>query len=911
MSFASVVYQLLIGPLSLIFEIVFSIVNRLLPNPGYTIIVLSLIVNILVLPLYNRAAAIQKNQSDIEAQLAPMITHIKKSFSGDERIMMLQTYYKQNHYSPIHVVKGSFSILLQVPFFLAAYNLLSGMKLLQGVAFGPIGDLGAPDQMLRVHQTSINLLPIIMTLINFLAGYIYLKGMPLKSKVQTYGTAIVFLILLYNSPSGLAFYWTLNNAFSMVKNLFSKFKHSKLILDISAFLIGLFITVFVFATHYFSLKVSSCLIILALGLMIPLALKVTSKKASTIHFEISTNKHDTKAFILGCAFMTLLTGALIPSALISDSPLEFVDIMNMHNPNIYILHSCVSAAGLFLVWFPLFFYLASPLIRRIMRHFCLACASVFAVNYFCFGSGLGQISSDFIFDDFPMYSTKVVILNGLCCCFVLVITIILSKFKTKALSAVFTAGCIAVFVMSAINMFSITNEYRKLYTSNNSEMPVISLTSSGQNVMVIMLDRAISSEVPYIFNEKPELREQFDGFVFYPNTISYGASTNVGSPEIFGGYDYTPMQMNARSDMLLADKHNEALLMMPVLFGENGYQVTFFNPPYANYQEISDLTIFDDYEYIKAFNAEDSMSIDGWMNKADNELMRNRNVFCYSLFKVVPNVLKGIIYNNGQYNSVVVNEGVDGGLDQVRYSLTTASGCSEDLLKRYYLLDSLSEITCIDSSDTNHLFLMDSNLTHSLCYLQAPDYVPQLNVDNTQYVLNYPDRNQLDGLEMHMDTQEQVASYDVNIAAYLCLGRYFDYLREIGCYDNTRIIIVSDHGYDIHQFDDMYIADWGLDLMSVNPVLFVKDFDSTGFSVDYSFMTNADVPFLATDGLISGAQNPFTGRSICGDSNDDRYVYFGDPHVQSNNGSVLSSGNWYYVSGDPHEPNNWEFCGNW
>ena len=42
----------------------------------------------------------------------------------------------------------------------------------------------------------------------------------------------LFLVLLYDSPSGLVFYWTLNNLFSLVKNIFYKLKNPKLVLSI-------------------------------------------------------------------------------------------------------------------------------------------------------------------------------------------------------------------------------------------------------------------------------------------------------------------------------------------------------------------------------------------------------------------------------------------------------------------------------------------------------------------------------------------------------------------------------------------------------------------------------------------------------------------------------------------------------
>ena len=66
-----------------------------------------------------------------------------------------------------------------------------------------------------------------------------------------------------------------------------------------------------------------------------------------------------------------------------------------------------------------------------------------------------------------------------------------------------------------------------------------------------MLDRAISGYVPYILEEKPELQEQFAGFTYYPNTLSHGFYTNFGVPGLFGGYEYTPTEMNKRDSELL------------------------------------------------------------------------------------------------------------------------------------------------------------------------------------------------------------------------------------------------------------------------------------------------------------------------------------------------------------------------
>ena len=123
MSLFSILETLLIGPLKLIFEIIFELAHRLIRHPGLAIIALSLVMNILVLPLYKRADAMQEKARDMEAKLRDGVAHIKKTFSGDERMMILQTYYRQNNYSPLSALNGSVSLLLEIPFFMAAYQL--------------------------------------------------------------------------------------------------------------------------------------------------------------------------------------------------------------------------------------------------------------------------------------------------------------------------------------------------------------------------------------------------------------------------------------------------------------------------------------------------------------------------------------------------------------------------------------------------------------------------------------------------------------------------------------------------------------------------------------------------------------------------------------------------------------------
>ena len=84
--------------------------------------------------------------------------------------MMISEYYRQNNYHPLYVLRSSLSILIEIPFFIAAYHYLSHCELLMGAHWLIFKDLGSPDELIKFSIGSklliINVLPILMTLIN-------------------------------------------------------------------------------------------------------------------------------------------------------------------------------------------------------------------------------------------------------------------------------------------------------------------------------------------------------------------------------------------------------------------------------------------------------------------------------------------------------------------------------------------------------------------------------------------------------------------------------------------------------------------------------------------------------------------------------------------------------------------------
>ena len=98
--------------------------------------------------------------------------------------------------------------------------------------------------------------------------------------------------------------------------------------------------------------------------------------------------------------------------------------------------------------------------------------------------------------------------------------------------------------------------------------PLYHFSKTGKNVVVFMFDRAENAYVEPIFDAFPELYDIYDGFTLYRNTVSYNQGTLLAAPPLFGGYEYTPAEINRRNTERLVDKQNEALLLMPRIFTE-------------------------------------------------------------------------------------------------------------------------------------------------------------------------------------------------------------------------------------------------------------------------------------------------------------------------------------------------------
>lgn len=545
-------YSIIISPIELIISYVFNFCINYFPALGCigAIVAVSLVINILALPIYNVADEIKDKERKISNFLAPRVKRIKRAFKGDEQFMILSTYYRQNNYHPLFVLRSSFAILLEIPFFIAAYHYLSNCSLLKNVSFWIFSDLGAPDNLFSLGAFKLNVLPILMTLINVISGFVYTKKARTNEKVQLYLMALFFLVLLYNSPSGLVIYWLLNNLFSLLKNIVLETKKP---LKVFHCLISIFL---ILICHYFikdgfSLTKIIFICFVLIFTAIPLIYKYFyNEKIKSFLLSIEdNNQYNFLILLLSGVGLSILFGAVLPSNVISTSPIEFSFLGTTDNPVSYIISSFFVGLGIFVFWPCIIYKLFGKKVKCFLPIILFVLFITVIFNVYIFKFDYGNIDVNFNISTLNEINIKTPFyLFFPIEVFILAVLIIFFFIKKNIKNVCVYSLIVLILAQAGVVFFKvgkINNIYNKYvqtkvdsddsFTKSTDIQPLYHLSKTGKNVIVIFLDRAINAYANTIFDSYPEIRKKFDGFTYYKNTVSFSNFTVTGVPPMLGG----------------------------------------------------------------------------------------------------------------------------------------------------------------------------------------------------------------------------------------------------------------------------------------------------------------------------------------------------------------------------------------
>ena len=887
-------FNLIVKPLQMLFEFLFSNVYNITDNIILSIFILSFIVSVLCLPLYLKADELQEEENKIQAKLAPRVKSIKENFKGDEQQLLLQTYYKQNNYHPIMGLRLSLSLLLQVPIFMAAYSYFSSLGLLEGLSAGIVGNLASPDGLLQIQNYKINIFPILMTIVNLLAGFVYSDSKSFSQNKVLVIVSLVFLVLLYNSPSALVIYWLFNNLFSLIKNIcLLKISRENLI---RYSLAVLFILYCVIAENYI-------LPIVVVGIYF--ANLFFGKYFKSIDFDFDYKS----LFLLGITTCWVILGLLIPSNVISTSSLEF--LFSDTTPFGILSSTATIFAGAIIFWGLWLFYFASQLQQKLLS-IGVCIFLVYALcNLFILKIPLTILLTTMSFEtlsmDFNVYSTAQVILytSVISISIIFILREIFKKQSVCLINKFILIVLISTFVLSVYNyskiasvVFSHKTNEKALQEQNKN---YIELSKTHKNVLILFVDRAIGAYIPLIFNEHPILKDQYKGFTYYPNTLSFAGYTLLGYPAILGGYEYTPMQMD-KSDKLFEEEFRESLTVLPLIFKQNQWKSTVINPVGGEWESVmNDGVTKDDIDNLGNVGLYENSNINHYRIpksvishlvqdegiEVESSSLTKRNLVYFTILSVLPPSARYYVYDYGNYHNI----------DNI--STKNRPIYSEFFLKNYAELLYLDKLTTF-TEKKNTFTVFNNALPHFHMFLRYPEY-------------DLSSQNQEDYEPPVADVGWTRESYNTNVATLKLIGQYLSFLKKNNVYDNTRIIIVADHGFRSIELPAPLNSKFQEEnITPYNPLLLVKDFGSNKeFSQVDEFMTNADVPMLATADIFEHPKNPYTNKEMNNNSKKDGVVivqgnkwlpsfYLGKKQIFDNDTTFN------YVKEDPRNPKNWK-----
>ncbi len=213
------------GWLETLFKVILEFIYRFVPNWGWAVVILTILVKLILFPLTLKSLLSTAKLTDLQPKIKALQDKYKDDPAGLQRAQF-ELYQKEG----INPMAGCLPLLLQLPIFIALYNLFNKFFELRGARFfGWITDLSAPDVIVQFAQplpvlgwTGLHLLPVIYLLSQFLMN----KVMQSDANSQTsqmrtimWLMPLMFFFIFYQVASALLVYWIMSNILSIFQQL--------------------------------------------------------------------------------------------------------------------------------------------------------------------------------------------------------------------------------------------------------------------------------------------------------------------------------------------------------------------------------------------------------------------------------------------------------------------------------------------------------------------------------------------------------------------------------------------------------------------------------------------------------------------------------------------------------------------
>lgn len=194
---------------------VLNFFNSLIPNYGVAIILLTILVRLLFWPLTHKSTVGMKKMQEIQ----PKMKELQAKFKDNPQRLQQETWalYRAEKVNPL---SSCLPMLVQIPVFIALFNVLRSAVELRYAPFLWIGDLSEPEGLFAAYLPfgGLNVLPILMAVSTALqSAFTPSTGDRNQQRMMMVIMPVMMLVMFYSFPSALSLYWFLSNLFSIVQ----------------------------------------------------------------------------------------------------------------------------------------------------------------------------------------------------------------------------------------------------------------------------------------------------------------------------------------------------------------------------------------------------------------------------------------------------------------------------------------------------------------------------------------------------------------------------------------------------------------------------------------------------------------------------------------------------------------------
>ena len=194
---------------------VLNLFNGWIPNFGVAIILLTILVRLLFWPLTRKSTEGMKKMQELQ----PLMKEIQAKYKDNPQRLQQETWqlYREKKVNPM---SSCLPMLIQIPVFIALFNVLRSAVELRYAPFLWIADLSEPEGLFASWFPfgGLNLLPILMAVSTALQSYFTPStGDKKPQQMMMVTMPAMMLIMFYSFPSALSLYWFLSNIFSIVQ----------------------------------------------------------------------------------------------------------------------------------------------------------------------------------------------------------------------------------------------------------------------------------------------------------------------------------------------------------------------------------------------------------------------------------------------------------------------------------------------------------------------------------------------------------------------------------------------------------------------------------------------------------------------------------------------------------------------